>query len=183
MHDPAVLGAINLGAGTTDGRTFGAIQEPKLDGGAIREPTHDAIERIDLPDQMALAKATDGGIAGHHPDRLGILGQQRCARAHAGGSSGGFTARMPPTNDDHIKASHAAPQSDRTRIESVSRETYHLPIQNRLKISPSTSSGPTSPMMLARARAAIRNSSAATSGGITGWIRPRAAHASRIANW
>jgi hypothetical protein len=47
-----------------------------LDSGLIRRSRHNATERIDFPDQMAFANATNGRVTGHLTQRIDGLGQQ-----------------------------------------------------------------------------------------------------------
>ncbi len=50
---------------------------------ASGDAAHQAVERIDLAHQMALAEAADRRVARHHADRRGGMRQQRRARAGA----------------------------------------------------------------------------------------------------
>jgi hypothetical protein len=65
LHGLPIKPPINLGARTPHCRALGAVQETKLDSGPIGQPTHYAIQRINLSHQMALAQTADGRIAGH----------------------------------------------------------------------------------------------------------------------
>ena len=57
--------AVGLSPRPAHRRTLAAIEHSKLDAAGIGDPAHQAIQRIDLADQMALAETADGGIAGH----------------------------------------------------------------------------------------------------------------------
>ena len=57
-------------------RTLAGIEGAELDAGSIRGARHDAAQRIDLADQVALADAADGRIAAHLTERLDALRQQ-----------------------------------------------------------------------------------------------------------
>jgi hypothetical protein len=66
--------AVGLGAGALDGRTLAAVQEAELDAGAVGRAAHDAVQRIDLAHQMALAQPADRRVAGHRPDAVALVG-------------------------------------------------------------------------------------------------------------
>ncbi|MGY4449064.1 hypothetical protein ACVWZR_003724 [Bradyrhizobium sp. i1.3.1] len=66
-------------------------------------PAHQTIQRVDLADQMALAEAADGGVAGHRADRGETVRHQSGRRTHPGGSSRGFTAGMAAANHDDVE--------------------------------------------------------------------------------
>lgn len=55
LHGLAIELAIGLCAGTAHGRSLLPVQQAKLDAGRIRNPPHQAIERIDLANEVALA--------------------------------------------------------------------------------------------------------------------------------
>ena len=104
LHGGRIELSVRLGARTTHGRSLAAIEHAELDAAGIGDPAHQAIERIDLADQMALAETPDRGIAGHRANGRKSVGQQRRARAHARGRGRGFAAGMPATDDNHIEA-------------------------------------------------------------------------------
>jgi hypothetical protein len=82
------------------------VESFELNSGAVRGPSLEAAEGIDLGHQVALADATDSRIARHLRDRSAIEGHQRYCRPHAGNRGGGFTARMPGTHDHDIESRH-----------------------------------------------------------------------------
>jgi hypothetical protein len=81
LHGLAIELAVDLGARAAHGGTLGAVQHPKLDAGLVGHAAHDAVQGVDLTDQMALAQAADGRVAGHLADGLKLVGQQQGARA------------------------------------------------------------------------------------------------------
>ena len=103
LHRGGVELAVGLGAGTADRRTLAAIENPKLDAAGVRHPAHQAIERIDLADQMALAEPADRGIAGHGADGRKPVGDQRRPGAHPRGRAGGLAAGMAAADDDDVE--------------------------------------------------------------------------------
>ena len=74
-----------------------------MDARRVRHPAHQAIERIDLAHQMALADPADRGIARHFPERFQLVGQQQRARAHPGGGRGGLASGVPAADDDDVE--------------------------------------------------------------------------------
>ena len=61
--------AVGLGARPAHGRPLAAVEQPELDAGGVGHAAHQAIERVDLAHQMALAQPADRRIAGHRADR------------------------------------------------------------------------------------------------------------------
>ncbi len=80
-HRGLVKCTISLGAGGPHRGSLAGIQDAELDPGAIGGPGHEPAQRVDLLDQMALADAADGRVAGHLADRLHIVGQEQSADA------------------------------------------------------------------------------------------------------
>ena len=74
-HGLAIESTISLRTRRAHGRTFARIQGAKMNTGIVCSAGHDAIQRIDLAGQMALANATDCRVAAHLADRLQILRQ------------------------------------------------------------------------------------------------------------
>ncbi len=70
---------------------------------AIDGTSHNAIESIDLPDQMSFAEPADRRVAGHHTDAIPAMGDQSDTCAKASGSRGGLGAGMASTNNHDIK--------------------------------------------------------------------------------
>ena len=103
LHGRRVKFPVGLGARPADGRPFAAIEHAKLNAGRIRHPAHQAIERVDLAHQMALAESADGWIARHGADGREPMSYQRRSRAHARSSGRGFTAGMATADDDDIE--------------------------------------------------------------------------------
>src|SRR6185437_7646055 len=80
LHGGGVKLAIGLSPWTAHGGTLAAIKHAELNAAAIGHASHQAVERIDLADQMTLAEAADRRIAGHRPDGRKAMGHKRCAR-------------------------------------------------------------------------------------------------------
>ena len=69
----------------------------------IGDAAHQAVERIDLAHQMALAEPADRRIARHRADGREPLRDKRGARAHARGRGGGLAAGVAAADDDHVE--------------------------------------------------------------------------------
>ena len=134
LHRLAIELAVGLGAGPLHRRPLAPVQDAKLDAGGIGHPRHQAIERVDLADEMPLAEAADGRIAGHLADGGDAVGDERGHGAHARSRGRGLAAGMAAADDDDVEIacrngrSWPVPklfgfrrQSGRTRI--VSRES------------------------------------------------------------
>ena len=63
------------GARAAHGGTLGGIEHAELDAGLVDDRAHDAIERVDLAYQMALAQPADGRVARHRADRVALVCQ------------------------------------------------------------------------------------------------------------
>ena len=105
LHGLAIELAVGLGARPAHRRALAPIEHPELDAGRIGDAPHHAVQRIDLADQMALADAADGGIAGHLADGLELVGEQQRPRAEPRRCGRRLAARMPSTDDDDVERS------------------------------------------------------------------------------
>ena len=103
LHRRRIELAVGLGARPADRRTLAAVQHPKLDAAGIGDPAHQAVQRIDLADQMALAETADRGIAGHRADGRKAMGHQRGLRAHPRSRARGLAAGMAAADDDDVE--------------------------------------------------------------------------------
>ena len=103
LHGLPVELAVGLGAGALHRRALAAVQHAELDAGRVGDAAHQAVERVDLAHQMALAEPADGRIAGHLADGREAVGDQRRARAHARGRGRGLAAGMAAADDDDIE--------------------------------------------------------------------------------
>src|SRR3546814_3048914 len=83
--------------------SLACIQHPELDAGCVGHTAHETIESFDLPHQMALSQAADGGIAGHDADAVTAVRNQGGAGAEARGRGRGFTAGVPTAYHDDVE--------------------------------------------------------------------------------
>ena len=93
------------------------IQHPELNTCPVDRPTHNAVERIDLAHQMALAKPANGRVAGHLANPVSAHRHKGGSCTHARGGSGGLTARMPSTDDDDVKFHSPVPSGRSNSVQ------------------------------------------------------------------
>ena len=55
--------AVGLCPGAADGRAFPTVEQTKLDAGTIDRTTHDAVQGVDLADQVSFTQSADGRVA------------------------------------------------------------------------------------------------------------------------
>ena len=103
LHGGGVELAIGLGARTAHRRPLAPVQHAELDAALVGHPAHQAVERIDLADQMALAEPADRRIARHRADGREAVGQQRGVRAHARSRGRGLAAGVAATDHDDVE--------------------------------------------------------------------------------
>ena len=71
-HPVLVLLLVRLCAQGVNRRAFGHIEHSALEERIVDGAAHFAAQRVQLPHQMALARAADGGVAGHIADGIQI---------------------------------------------------------------------------------------------------------------
>ena len=103
LHRSRIELAVGLGPRAAHRRTLATVEHAELDPGGIRDMPHQAIQRIDLADQMALAETPDRGIAGHRADGRKAMGHQRRPGAHACRRTRRLTAGVAAADDDDIE--------------------------------------------------------------------------------
>ena len=101
-HLDAIELLVALRAGAPDGGAARGIQQAKLDADGIGDFAHDAAERIDFADEVALGHAADGRIAAHLRDEVHVHGDERGFQAHARRGHGCFAAGVTGAHDDHV---------------------------------------------------------------------------------
>jgi hypothetical protein len=115
LHGGAVKRPIGLCAGTSDGRSLAAVENPELDAGPVGRPPHEAIQGIDLANEVALPQSADGRVAGHLTDRREPVGEKNRVGAESGRGGSRLRARMPSSDDNNVRSHDLGPY--------VSRET------------------------------------------------------------
>ena len=105
LHVLLIFPAVGLCPQGVDSGAFALIQHPVLDAAVIRRHTHLAAQGVQLPHQMALAGAADGGVAGHIAHGVQIDGKEDGMQPQPGGGQRGLDARVTRTDDGHVTAS------------------------------------------------------------------------------
>ena len=65
LHVLPVFHPVGLSPEGMDGRAFATVEHPVLDAGMVGRRPHLAPQRVQLPHQVPLSGAADGGVAGH----------------------------------------------------------------------------------------------------------------------
>ena len=125
LHRAAIGLSISLSPGPLDRRAPATVQQAKLYARLISHPPDQAVERINLPDQVSLSEPTYRRIAGHFADCRKLLRHKSCSCPHACSNGSGLAAGMATPNNNDIIRRHAR-SLERSRIEHVSRETISL---------------------------------------------------------
>ncbi len=94
---------VGLGAGRPDRGPLARIEDPELDARLVRCDGHRTAQRIHFLDQVALADATDGRVAGHLAQRFDVVREQQRGAAHPRGRKRGLGARMAAADDNHLE--------------------------------------------------------------------------------
>ena len=84
LHDLLIAAAVCLGPEGPDRRALAPVEHTVLDAGFIGGAGHFAAQGVDFADQVALAGAADGRIAGHIAHRVQVDGEADCSQAHTG---------------------------------------------------------------------------------------------------
>ena len=104
LHGGGVELAVGLRARAAHRRALAAVEHAELDAALVGDPAHQAVERVDLADQMALAEPADRRIAGHGADGREPMRHQRGFRAHARRRGRGFTAGVAAADHDDVES-------------------------------------------------------------------------------
>lgn len=104
LHPPVVGVFVRLGAERVHRGALAAVQHAHLDGRGVRGDAHDAAERVDLPHEMALARAADGGVAGHHGHIVQRNRGKERLRSEFRRGERRLASRVPRADDDHVIA-------------------------------------------------------------------------------
>ena len=105
LHHGLILPPVGLRAQRVHGRPFAAVEHPVLDAGLIGCTRHLAAERIELAHEVALARAADGGVAGHIADGVHIDGKADGVQSQPRGGQRGLNARVARADDGDVTAS------------------------------------------------------------------------------
>ena len=102
LHALLVFVLIGLRAQGMHSRAFAAVEHAALQGGIVDGAAHFAAQCVHLAHQMSLARAADGGVAGHQGYRIQIEGKQQRFAAHARAGKRSLAARVARADYDDI---------------------------------------------------------------------------------
>ena len=122
LHRCGVELAVGLRARPAHRRSLAAVEHAELDAALVGDPAHQAVERIDLAHQMALAEPADRRIAGHRADGREPVRDQRRARAHARSRSRSLAAGMAAADHDDIEGSHGIHPQACTQVQDLEQD-------------------------------------------------------------
>src|SRR5205085_4955079 len=95
-----------------------AVEHAVVDCGGVGGARDQAVESIDLANQVALAQSTDCRVAAHRSDRRRIERHQGDARAHASRDGRRLTTGVTPAYDDDIEFPHWTSRYSTPRLAS-----------------------------------------------------------------
>ena len=104
LHGLPVEPPVDLGARPAHRRPLGAVEQAELDAHGVRQPAHQAIQRVDLAHEVTLAQAADRRVAGHLAQGGEVVGEQEGGGAQARGGGGCLTAGVASADHDHVPA-------------------------------------------------------------------------------
>ena len=81
---------------------FSPVQHPVLNAAGVRRPAHFAAQCVQLPDQVSLSRAANGGVAGHVANGVQIDGKNDSFHSQPRSRQGRFNSSMPGAHDRHI---------------------------------------------------------------------------------
>ena len=95
---------VGLGPQRVHRRALAGVQHSRLYEYVVDGAAHLAPQGVQLPYQMALGRASDGRVAGHHRQGIQVQRGQQRGEAHPGAGERGLTTRMPRADHHHVKA-------------------------------------------------------------------------------
>ena len=101
-HTLLVLLLVGLGAQTVHRRAFAGVEHTALNEHIVNRPAHLAAQRVQLAHQMALRRAADGRVAGHHGQGIQVQGGKQRAVPQARAGQRGLAARVARADDDDV---------------------------------------------------------------------------------
>ena len=105
LHDLLIPPAVGLGPQGPHRRALAPVERAVLDAGRVGGPGHLAAQGVQLPHQVALAGAADGGIAGHVAHRVQIDGKDNGLQPQPGSCQGRLDPGVTGTHYRDVKLS------------------------------------------------------------------------------
>ena len=116
LHILLVAPPVRLGPQGVNGRALAPVQHPVLDAAVVRGHAHFPAQGIQLPDQVALSGAADGGVAGHIAHGVQIDGKENGMQSQPGAGQSGFNTGVARADDGNLtfarKIGHGQVSSD-----------------------------------------------------------------------
>ena len=100
-----IAAAIRLGAQRVDGGTLASVEHTILDAAGVGGTRHLPAQGVQLADEMSLARAADGGIAGHIAHGIQIDGKNHRFQPEPGSGKPCLNARVPRADHGNIISS------------------------------------------------------------------------------
>ena len=102
LQVPLIQLPVYLRSRPLHGRTLSPVQHLVLNPTLVAHARAQPVQRVDLPHEVALADATEAGVARHLTHGGAAVGQKEGAASAAGGGGGGLATGVPPAYHDHI---------------------------------------------------------------------------------
>ncbi len=102
LHDLLIAPPVGLRPEGMDSRAFAQIKHTVLDAGFVGCPGHLTAQRVQLPDKVPLARAADGGVAGHIAHTVQIHGEAYGVKPHTRRGKGGLYSGMACAHNGYI---------------------------------------------------------------------------------
>ena len=101
-----IQASVDLCARALNSRTLATIQKSELNTGTVGHPSHQPIQSVNFPDEVAFAQPADGWVAGHGADRFGAQCNQSRGCAHPGCDRRSLSPGVTAANHDDIVVFH-----------------------------------------------------------------------------
>ena len=105
LHHLLILPPIRLRPERMHRRPLAPVEHPVLDAGRVCRLAHLAAQSVQLPDQMTLARAADGRVAGHIAHGVQINGEDDRLQPHPCRRQRRLDAGVSGADDSYIKFS------------------------------------------------------------------------------
>ena len=102
LHHLLVAAPVGLGAQRVYCRALAEVEHAVLDAGFVCRLCHLSAEGVQFPHQMALARAADGGVAGHVAHAVEIDREAHGVKPQARRGQGGFDPGVSRAYDRHV---------------------------------------------------------------------------------
>ena len=105
FHPDMVAFAVGLHPQAVHGGAFAPVEHPALQKGGVGGQAHQPAQGVDLPYQVALGGAADGGVAGHIADKIQRQGEDGGFGAQHRRRVGGLDTGVPRAHHNDVVGS------------------------------------------------------------------------------